>query len=328
MKHPALIVLRPWGPVALAAVTLLLGSPGAYAGSCVRLDTTRDTLAPEEQKAAAFLFEEALTREGRTVDPGNCTEEWVLSHVRLGNSITVVVSSPQGRRSDRVSGVEEFSAQYSQSIRALLTRRDPRNEVAGVVDRTNVTTAQVDVKRVGSDSVFFVRLGYGAVSGSGNGGGPLLGFGWRKELNRVALDFAFANMLVLANGQENHFGSGPFNDGPLTLLALGVNYHFRPLANSTPYAGVGLGFTRWGSTGGKGLDLRLSLGYEMFRASNLRLFVQADGVLPTYEVTRTDWPDWLRDPYRDPATSTFRPAMVTVSLGIGWSGGRDGDDDD
>jgi len=327
MKHLAPIALRQWGPVALAAAALLFGPPSAHAGSCVRLDTTLDMLAPEEQKAAAFLFEEALGREGRTVDPRNCTEEWVLSHVRLGHSITVVVSSPQGRRSDRVSGVEEFPAQYSQSIRALLTRQDPRNEVAGVVDRTNVTTAQVDLKRVQSDSVFFVRLGYGAASGPGNGGGPLLGFGWRKELNRIALDFAFANMLVLSNGQEHGFGSGPFNDGPFTVLALGVNYHFRPLANGTPYAGLGLGFTRWGSEGGKGLDVRLSLGYEMFRASNLRLFVQADGILPTYEVTRTDWANWS-DPSRNPATSTFRPAMLAVSLGIGWSGGPDDDHDD
>jgi len=131
MKHLTRIGLPQWGQVALAAA-LLFGSPSAHAGSCVRLDATRDTLAPEEQRAAALLFEEALTREGRTVDTSHCTEEWVLSHVRLGSSITVVVSSPQGRRSDRVSGVEEFPAQYSQSIRALLTRQDPRNEVAGV----------------------------------------------------------------------------------------------------------------------------------------------------------------------------------------------------
>jgi hypothetical protein len=326
MKHLALIALRQWGSVALAAA-LLFGSPSAHAGSCVRLDTARDTLAPEEQKAAALLFEEALSREGRTVDPSNCSEEWVLSHVRLGNSITVVVSSPQGRRSDRVSGVEEFPAQYSQSIRALLTQRDPRNEVAGVVDRTNVTSAQVDVKRVGSDSVFFVRLGYGVASGAGNGGGPLLGFGLRKELNRVALDFAFANMLVLSSERDDNFGGGPFSDGPLTLVALGVNYHFRPLANGTPYAGLGLGFTRWGGVDeGKGLDVRLSLGYEMFRASNLRLFVQADGILATYDVTRTEWTDWSYSS-RNAATSTFRPAAVTVSLGIGWGGGQDDDDD-
>ncbi len=330
MKRLVLIALRHLGPVALAATTLLFGPPSAHAGSCVRLDTTRDSLAAEEQKAAAFLFEEALRREGRTVDTSNCTEEWILSHVRLGNSITVVVSSPQGRRSDRVSGVEEFPAQYSQSIRALLTQQDPRNEMASVVDRTNVTSAQVDVKRVESDSIFFVRLGYGAVSGPDNGGGPLLGFGWRKELNRIALDFAFANMLVLSNQRDDSFGGGPFSGGPLTLVALGVNYHFRPLANGTPYAGLGLSFTRWGgSDDGKGLDVRLSLGYEMFRASNLRLFVQADGILATYEVTRTDWTDWIdwTDFSRNIRTSTFRPAAIAISVGIGWSGGQDDDDD-
>ncbi|HLA78341.1 MAG TPA: hypothetical protein VJU18_12235 [Vicinamibacteria bacterium] len=321
---------REWAQVALVVAVLASASaPSARAGSCVRLDAARDTLAPEEQKAATLLFEEALTREGRTLDRVGCDEEWVLSHVRLGDSITVVVASPRGRRSDRVRSVEEFPAQYSQSIRALLTGRDPANELAGVVDRANVTSAQVDVKRVSSDSVFFVRLGYGVTSGPGDGGGPLLGFGWRKELNRVALDVAFADLRVLSE-PDGSYSSGPFDGGSFTLVALGVNYNFRPLANSTPYAGVGLGYTRWQSGQGKGLDVRLCLGYEMLRASNLRLFIQADGIIPTYDVTRTEWTDWRGwDPGAPgPKTSTFRPATVAISLGIGWSGGRDDDDDD
>lgn len=327
MKHLDPTVLHRWAPVALVAA-LLFASPSVHAGSCVRLDSTRDTLTGEEQKAATLLFEEALTREGQTVDPTHCTEEWVLSHVRLGDSITVIVSSPHGRRSDRVRGVEEFPAQYSQSIRALLRRQDPSNELAGPIDRTNVTSAQVDVKRIGSDSVFFVRLGYGVTSGEGNGGGPLLGFGWRKELNRIALDFTFGNVLVLSDDRNDRYSDGPFGDGSVTLVALGVNYHFRPLASGTPYVGGGLGFTRWQSDRGKGLDVRLALGYEMLRASNLRLFVQADGILPTYEVTRTDWSDWSWNaPPSSTATSTFRPATMALSLGIGWGGGRDDEDD-
>jgi hypothetical protein len=328
VKKLALVAPRQWSAVALAAIALLVGSSSVRAGSCVRLDTTRDTLNPDEQKAAALLFEEALRKEGRAVDSSNCAEEWVLSHVRLGNSITVVVASPHGRRSDRVSGIEEFPAQYSQSIRALLTQRDPRNEVAGVVDRTNVTSAQAEVKRVQSESIFFVRLGYGLASGRGNGGGPVLGLGWRKELNRVALDVAFANMLILSKerGDDVDYDYDPLNGGPFTPVALGVNYHFRPLSNSTPYVGLGLGYTVWGGiddADGRGLDVRLALGYEMFRSSTVRLFVQADGVLATYEVTRRIWaPDGRTSPEQ-----RFRPAAFTVSLGIGFGGGQDDDDD-
>ena len=83
---------------------------------------------------------------------------------------------------------------------------------------------------------------------------------------------------------------------------------------------------RGGSEEGKGLDVRLSLGYEMSRASNLRLFVQADGILPTYKVTRIEWTDW-RDPSRKPAPTSIsetadgratlfhRRGMVMSSLG-------------
>ncbi len=323
MKKLALAAPRPWSAIALAAIALSFAAPSARAGSCVRIDTARDTLNPEEQKAAALLFEAALAGEGRALDSVTCSEEWVLSHVRLGNSITVVVASPHGRRSDHVSAIEELPAQYSQSIRALLTRRNPNNELAGVVDRTNVTSAQVELKRVHSESIFFVRLGYGYASGPGNGGGPVLGLGWRKELNRVALDLTLVNLLVPSSG--NGYASDELGGGTFTPVTLGVNYYFRPLSNGTPYAGLGVGLTVWAADtdDGKGLDVRLSLGYELFRASTVRLFVQADGILATYEVTRRPW---------EPAGRTspeerFRPATLAVSLGIGFGGGRHGDDD-
>lgn len=50
-------------------------------------------------------------------------------------------------------------AEKADEPSVLLTRQDPRADLAGVVDRSNVAAAQVDLKRVGSDSIFFVRLG-------------------------------------------------------------------------------------------------------------------------------------------------------------------------
>ncbi len=317
---------RTWAGVALSAIALLAATPSAHAASCVRIDATLDMLSVQEQKAALLVFEEALRKEGRVVEPAGCTEEWVVSHALLGDSLVVVVAGPHGRRSDRVAGLEELPAQYSQSVRALLTGRDPRNEMAGVVDRTNVTSAQVGAKRVHSDSIFFVRLGYAYASGPGNGGGPSLGLGWRKELNRIALDVTFANVLILSNrDDEDTDSSDPLDGGSFTPVALGVNYYFNPLSSGTPYAGLGVGFTVWNpdSEESKGLDLRLSLGYEMFRASTVRLFLQADAILATYEVTRRTWgPDG-----RVTVGDRHRPATVAVSLGIGFGGGSDDDDD-
>jgi hypothetical protein len=308
----------------LSAIALLTGAASARAASCVRIDAARDTLSQEEQKAALLLFEAALSAEGQSVDPGSCDDEWVLSHVRLGSSITIAVASPRGRRSDHVTRIEDLGAQYSQTIRALLTGGDPRDELTGVVDRTNVTSAQAELQRVPSENLFFVRIGYGYASGPGNGGGPCLGLGWRREINRVALDLSFANLLVLSSrNDDNDYSPDPLNGGPFTPVALGVNYHFRPLSSGTPYVGVGLAFTVWnpGSEDGKGLDVRASLGYEMFRASTLRLFVQADGTVSTYDVTRRSWDATgrLRSDER------FRPVTFTLSLGVGFGGRPDRD---
>lgn len=323
MRKLGSVATQAGAVAAFMALALLAGAPSARAASCVRIDPTLDMLSAQEQKAALLLFEEALRNEGRTVDPGGCSEEWVVSHARLGNSLIVVVASPLGRRSDRAKGLEELPALYSQSVRALLRSSDPQNELAGVVDRTNVTSAQADFKRVHSESVFFVRLGYAYAWGPDQGG-PSLGLGWRKELNRVALDISFANLLILGNGDDDSYSYEPLNGGAFTPVALGVNYHFRPLANGTPYAGLGLGFTVWDpdEEESKGLDLRLCLGYEMFRASTLRLFVQADAILPTYEVTRRSW---AVDGGTDRVDS-FRPMTFSVSLGIGFGGGPDDDD--
>ena len=325
MRKLRWVAPQSWGVVALSVMALFAGAPSARAASCVRIDATLDMLSAQEQKAALLLFEQALRNEGRAIEPASCTEEWVVSHARLGDSLVVVVAGPRGRRSDRVAGPEELPAQYSQSIRALLTGRNPRDELAGVVDRTNVTSTQLEARRVPSESMFFVRLGYGYASGPGNGGGPSLGLGWRKELNRIGLDIAFANVLIPSNGSaDDGYSHAPLDGGSFTPVALGVNYHFRPLSNGTPYLGLGLGFTVWDpdAAESKGLDLRLSLGYEMFRASTVRLFVQADGILPTYRVTRTRWAADGRTSSED----RFRPATVTVSLGIGF-GGRPDDDD-
>jgi hypothetical protein len=307
--------------VAASAIALLTGAASAHAASCVRVDAARDTLSPEEQKAALLLFEAALGAEGQVVDPGTCSDEWVLSHVRLGSSITVAVASPRGRRSDRVSSVEELGAQYSQTIRALLSGGDPRDELTGVVDRTNVTSAERDLRRVPSENLFLVRIGYGYAAGPGNGGGPSLGLGWRRELNRVALEVSFANALVLAHHTDG-YSSDPLNGGPFTPVAVGVSYHFQPLANGTPYAGVGAGYTIWGidPNNDMGLDVRLSLGYEALRASTLRLFVQADVALPTYRVARKSW-----DPEGWTNGERSWPASVSLSLGIGFGGRPDGE---
>src|SRR5688572_10510664 len=94
----------------LALGTVLAGigtSAAAWANTCVTVDEQRDGLAAEERQAAQTLFEEALAEEKVVVAREGCTETWSIYHVRLGNSVTVVVQSPRGARRERVRKLED-----------------------------------------------------------------------------------------------------------------------------------------------------------------------------------------------------------------------------
>ena len=170
-------------------------------------------------------------------------------------------------------------------------------------------------RRVPSKNLFFVRIGYGYATGPSEGGGALLGLGWRRELNRVALDVSFANVLLLSKGNDNAYSSEPINHGSFTPVAVGVNYHFRPLASGTPYAGLGFGIRIFHPEfePANSFDVRLNCGYEMLRASTVRLFVQADAILPTYKLRR-------KTEGRTSDAERSWPGTFTLSLGVGFGG--------
>ena len=106
------------------------------------------------------------------------------------------------------------------------------------------------------------------------------------------------------------------------MVKLSGLYLFRRDANSTPYLGGGLSWGRtyinearaevapiWAgpntvyyfNTGGRGSGLQgeLTGGYEFGRATTLRMFLQADAILPFYSVT-----------------------SQTMSVGLGWQRNR------
>jgi len=112
------------------------------------------------------------------------------------------------------------------------------------------------------------------------------------------------------------------------LMAL---YFLNPSANRSAYVGAGLG---WGATAvasatdvnnttgtvsaysGSGLQGELSLGYELLRASTIRIFMQGDVSLPFYKIHS----DTLTSTSSSTVTtygSSYAPSFV-VSLGIGW----------
>lgn len=289
---------------------------------CVAIDETRDTLSPQDRRAAVILVARQFELAGRQVASGDCDDRYALSHVRLGNTITVLLAGRDGQREGRASGMDDLPGLYSQMVRAILNGTSVG--AMSVVDRTNVTSPQAEPKRVHVDSFGYARLGYGSVLGKGGTGGPAMGFGYRAELDSFGLDVSFLNQqLPSSNGA--YASSGAMGG---SLLKLEMLHFMNPRANASAYFGGGVSWgvtstssssspTGYSSWSGSGLQGELTAGYELPRASDLRVFVQADAGLPFYRTTgRTVT-------YSQTRSSTvttgqrYNPSL-TLSVGLGW----------
>jgi hypothetical protein len=314
---------------------LCLAAAEAGAQVCVKIDEAQDTLTGNERAAAVLLLSRQFATAGQQV-VADCSTPILLAHIKLGNLITVTLSGPLGDRQGTALGLEDLPALYDQMVRSLLTGR-PMTGLS-VVDRTNVTAAQATTApRVRSDSFTYARLGYGQIFGSQSYGVPSFGFGYRAELDRIALDISFLNLQV---GESDYYGSsGSANSA--SLVKLSGLYLIHRDANSTPYLGGGLSWGRtdindiqpaeartgtgpsavyYYNTGGHGSGLQgeLTGGYEFGRVTTIRMFVQADAILPFYSVTSQTISS------RGTVSSTTRryvPSLV-MSVGLGWQRNR------
>ena len=325
-------------PVHVLVLTAFLCSAAAEAGAqvCTRIDEAQDTLTQSDRTAAVLLFNRQLAMAGEQV-VADCPTPFLLAHIKLGNTITVTLSGPRGDRQGTALGLDDLPALYNQMVRSLLTGQ-PMTGLA-VVDRTNVTAAQAtSAPRVRSDSFTYARLGYGGIFGDQTYRTPSFGFGYRAELEKVALDVSFLNFQV---GPTDYYGySASANSS--SLVKLSGLYLLNRDANSTPYLGGGLSWGRtdindiqqaeiprgptspstvyYYNTGGHGSGLQgeLTAGYEFGRATTLRMFVQADAILPFYSVVSQTISS------RGAVSETTRryvPSLV-MSIGLGWQRNR------
>jgi hypothetical protein len=321
--------MRPAISRALLTAFLLLGVAGAVqANVCVTIDEPQDTLSPADRTASLLLIAREFRQAGEDVGADTCTSMYVLSHVKLGNVIIVTLSGPSGQREGRAQGMDDLPALYNQMVRSMLTGKPMTG--FNVVDRNNVTEAQTIQHRVESDSFSYVRLGYGRTFGGIAQGAPTVGFGYRAELDAFALDVSFFNYQINSSNQSDdypYYGNGGGVNG--SILKLEGLYFLRPHANASAYLGGGLS---WGGTSiskasgatqisahGTGLQGALTAGYELPRASTLRVFVQADAVLPFYRaygesVTYSQGPPYYT---RKDNGRQYSPS-VSLSLGVGW----------
>ncbi len=307
------------------------------AAVCVEIDTSKDTLSDGDRNGTKALLAQSLQQEGIEVTQQNCQGTYSVSHVKLGNSVTVFLQGPQGRpqpgavgpigyRQATARSLEDVPPVYSQMVRSLISGQ-PMSTSNDTVDRNNATAAQQAPNRVEADSLWYARLGYGGVVGPTFTHGPAFGFGYRYELDSLGIDLSFLNFLVGSTSDNNGGGSAGITGSWIKLMCL---YFLNPTANRTTYLGGGVG---WGGTAvasatssnanttssgsvysGSGLHLEASVGYELLRASTIRIFVQGDLTLPIYKVhsTTVDFNTGASS-----SASSYAPSFV-IALGIGW----------
>jgi hypothetical protein len=278
-------VRRPIPVVFTLALGLVLGlaAEARAGGLCVQVDGRRDNLSEEDRHAARMLLIQAFEVEGVVTDIEGfaCSETYFVANVKLGSAINVTVTGPAGSRQARATSLDELSLVYSQIVKALLTGQ-PIATGGAAVDRNNVTTDQMAPRRAAADSLKYVRIGYGTVAGDGLHSGPSFGFGYRYELDTFGVEASIFNFLLRTDSEGA--GAG-VSASWIKLMGL---YFFQPVAAESSYLGLG---TSWGGTAveingstysGGGLQGELSLGFEMLRASTIRMFVQLDVTLPLY----------------------------------------------
>ena len=273
----------------LAFLVLFSFARAARADVCVVLDESRDTLQPDDRRAAAISFGQALAKAGVQVTNTNCTTTYTFYNVKLGDTITVYAIGPTGTRQGRASKLDELPLVYEQLTKSLVTNTQMGD--IGNVDRTNATEDQMAPRRVSADGLKYFRIGYGAVTGRDTTAGTAFGFGYRYELDQLAIDVSFLN-LVWASDTVRDASGNTTTKGGLNgeWIRIGAVHYQDPLANNSLYFGGGLGYgtnsvydeSNGADYGGSGLELSGVVGYEMLRASTIRLFVQLDATAPLY----------------------------------------------
>ena len=271
VTHP---VVRRSVRIPLIAGLLCLGLVPARAGAdvCVTIDEARDRFSPQDREAALLLLARQFELAGEHVVPPGCDNQYVVSHVQLGNTITITLSGAKGQRDATALGMDDVPAVYSQMVRSLL--RGVPMTAPGIVDRTNVSNPQAQApNRVYSDSLFYARIGYGATFGDQTlrrpvGGNDRISTGIRRGGHRrvvlqlpVQIVQRLVRLLLRTTGSSGTNGS---------WLKLEILRFFARTSDKSPYVGGGpereharIWHNNATSWSGSGLQGEITGGYEL-----------------------------------------------------------------
>ncbi len=294
--------------------------------ACLNIDKHRDNLTVAEQDAAWTLFEQELRRQGRDVVARGCVETWTLIHVRLGETINIMVQGPETMQEAQVSRIEDLPSTYrhllapevSQETTAKTWRRrsspvEPTAVPAG--EPSEETEEDAEVLLWG-----YLRMGIGTVVAGGVGMGPSLGAGTRIDLGSMSLDVSLGNVSFSGLGQTAAVTAEDLEDDSFGMRFnatwLRAAAHL-PLASGRAeglYGGAALGygftsaFTLGTTVRGGGLQPELYGGYSLLKQERFALWTELSAILPAYRAASDDVLGGTEKAW----TPTF-----TLSLGLG-----------
>jgi len=148
------------------------------------------------------------------------------------------------------------------------------------MNRHNITDEQSNARRLKTDNLVYVKLGYGTFFGQYKTSGSSFGFGVRHEIDHMAVDASFLNFIIGQNAKKGFSGN---------IVQLQGLYFFSPLSNSSLYSGGGVAYNTMRAYSEKdkeepyktgGIAGVATIGFETMRVSMLRLFFQADATMP------------------------------------------------
>lgn len=269
-----------WASLAVLAISMSL-STTSLAEICVKIDESKDNLNDAERIAVKSLLESGFSKAGEKIAADGCSNPYSLANIRLGQSITTIISGAKGDRRMQVERIEELGAAYEQIAHSLVHGTKLGDTGSQGVDRTNVTAKQAVPLRVESDSLIHISFGSGLILGGSGDDVPInLGGSYRYELDSFGIDLGGSFLVMPGDDEGSAFAQA-------SLAGL---YFFNGQANHSMYAGAGLGLSRIGSEkdnvvyDGGGMHARAMIGYEFLRASTIRFSLQADLTLPFYSI--------------------------------------------
>ena len=286
---------RPASALCTAALTLfaVIGtSSTAMAGVCVVINEARDTLNAQDRRAARITLENTLETHGIKPIGEPCETTYTLAHTKLGEEITIRMSVGEDIRNMRARGIEDLPSAYDQMV-ASIKNGTP---LADNIGRRNVTNKQTNRKKQELESQLYLALG-GVFSELNEEAAPLFRMGYRFETDSAGF------------GISTSLSPFPKTGGGGFGVDFEGLYFFDGQAGSSLYVGSALGYQGYSygepafntidsevsdtsEWAGAGFAFRPMVGWEFFRATSGRLFIQAEANLPTYMLERGNEESW------------------------------------